>query len=66
MPNNLGWEITPGDYAEIKKHPHWYDTPRMIESCNTCGHPRRMHDMVGDTCNTCDGPCQPIENRGDE
>ena len=72
MPDNLGWEITPADYAEIKKHDPHDETPRMLESCNTCGHPRRMHSLgLGDICEVCNldastpwtnvvGPCFPI------
>lgn len=61
VPDNLGWFISPGDYAEIKRHPDPQNTPRMLESCNTCGHPRRVHDMgVGDVCEVCDNKCWPI------
>jgi hypothetical protein len=74
VPDNLGWEITPGDHAEIKRHSHWQDAPRMLEPCNTCGHPRRMHDPFemrldlwkgdwpgrGELCAICGGQCIPL------
>jgi hypothetical protein len=71
MPDNLGWEITPADLAEINKHsPQGVhsNTPRMLEPCNDCGHPRRMHDAPGpgEHCMVCaaegdtDGLCVPL------
>lgn len=64
MPDNLGWVITPGDLAVIRRQHHrGEDTPRMLESCNTCGHPRRMHDLsLGESCSICEGACRPIKN----
>lgn len=63
MPSNLGWEITPGDEAILRRERAMgNNTPRLDERCQSRGHRRDEHDWgLGESCSVCHIPngCKP-------